>query len=102
MRSRPGQAGDHSVARREELVHLVVPIGERRPHALDVALERFASVLDRAKRAPEVEVLGQDLVGDLEPPLVPELVVEAADESLARRGLRYSSNRPSKSPNTAP
>ena len=58
----PGEAGDDTVARREQLIDLIVPIGERHPDALDVAFERIPPMLDRAERPAEVDVLRQDLV----------------------------------------
>jgi hypothetical protein len=59
-----------------------VPIRESRPHGPDVALELRPPLTDGAERAAKAQSLGEKTVGHLDPPAVPDLVVEAADDRL--------------------
>src|SRR3954447_8139768 len=79
MRPAPGHAGDRPGLEVEELLDLVVPVGEGGADGPHVGLEGVAAD-DLVQGAAEDEVLGEDLVGDVDALLVPQLVVEAADE----------------------
>src|SRR5919197_2452378 len=83
MRPAPGQARDDAGVRGEQLVDPVVPIGKRPANAFHVIAKGPPSDDDGAERAPKANLLDEQLVDELEPPLVPELVVEAANHGLA-------------------
>jgi hypothetical protein len=86
VRPAPRHACDHPLAEVEQLVDLVVPVGEGSVDRGDVALERGAT-LDRSQRPAKDQILREDLVRDLEVPFVPELVVEPPNERGTLPGL---------------
>ena len=90
VRPGPGQTCHCAVVGREKLVELVVPVGKRPAHSADVLAERSSPLADRAKRASKADALGEQLVDQVEAPVVPELIVEAAYEALVRRAHRHS------------
>src|SRR5262245_48736445 len=90
MGSCPGQARHNAVLDRENLIDSILPVGKAGPGALCIASERVASAEPRSARATEADVRRQQLIYEVELPLVPKLVVEPSNDGFVRlhhRGL---------------
>src|SRR5205807_9854883 len=72
----PGKARYDLVAFGDQLIDLVVPVGERRTHLLYIGFEGVDPGEARPERSSEADVGRDDLVRGGEMPLVPEPVVD--------------------------